>query len=148
MIWQAYKCRDLQQALNASSKLHCNINGKLFKLILSNTRSPTITTSYYATWFPVVTERYATNWKKLRQPCNSQKLFLAEVLPKELTRVIYIDADTIFFVSPHLLWNEFAMFQRNQVLGISVYRSRGTNTLWQYDIGKYTLCVCVNSSLK
>jgi hypothetical protein len=98
--------------------------------------SPSITLSYYATWFPPITPKYQTNWRILREPCNSQKLFLSDILPAHLTRAIYIDADTIFFISPHLLWNEFDLFQEKHVLGFNGYRNSRPNTIWQYDVGR------------
>ncbi len=54
--------------------------------------------------------RLPDSYAHLFAPCASQRLFLHDVLPHSIHRVLYVDSDTIFLDDVAHLWKEFDQF--------------------------------------
>lgn len=66
-------------------------------------------------WFSVRPIRVKSEaWKQLFKLCASQRLFLPEVM-SDVSRVIYVDTDTIFLRDPADLWDIFDRFNATQL---------------------------------
>ena len=70
----------------------------------------------YPLHFP---EKQESTWKKLFKECASQRLFLPSVLT-DISRVIYIDTDTMFLDDPAELWRYFEGFNSVQNAALAV----------------------------
>lgn len=73
-------------------------------------------------------EEKGDKWKKLFQPCASQRLFLPSVLPEE-DAVLYVDADVIFVHPPEDLWSLFGAMNDSQLAAL-VPESEDYATNW------------------
>ncbi len=58
-------------------------------------------------------------WAQLFRSCSSQRLFLADALPRDVTKVIYLDIDVIFLGPVSELWREFDHFDAHQMSALA-----------------------------
>lgn len=73
-------------------------------------------------------EEKGDKWKKLFQPCASQRLFLPSVLPEE-DAVLYVDADVVFVHPAEDLWSLFGAMNDSQLAAL-VPESEDYATNW------------------
>uniref|UniRef100_A0A147BBX0 UDP-D-xylose:beta-D-glucoside alpha-1,3-D-xylosyltransferase n=1 Tax=Ixodes ricinus TaxID=34613 RepID=A0A147BBX0_IXORI len=67
-------------------------------------------------------------WKKLYEPCSTQRLFLPAILPDEDV-VLYVDGDTLFLNPVEELWDVFGKMNESQLIA-QAHASEDDSNSW------------------
>jgi len=73
----------------------------------------------YDVFFPDASETQNINVKEIFRPCSTERLFLPDVLPMDITKALYLDTDIIFLRPVDELWKIIESFDDSIIGGFA-----------------------------
>ena len=77
---------------------------------------------FYEPQFP------SEHWRNMFRECSTQRLFIPDLLPKNVSRILYLDTDCIVLAPLHKIWSEFDSFRESEFIGLTYRKNFQTRT--------------------